>query len=111
MPRWSKEITISSLLQFCLGLFLFLLPWPTIYIIQEKFVNGYKWEYGTIGFYATEIILWLTILVFMIWYWQEKKTRARDLKFTFSKMALSSGRICPERKSAMPSTPKFVGLP
>jgi len=87
MPRWSKEITISSLLQFCLGLFLFLLPWPTIYIIQEKFVNGYKWEYGTIGFYATEILLWVNVVLFIVWFIKKLKMQNEKckIKFSFSK--------------------------
>lgn len=41
--------------------FLFLLPFHTILILNEQFVHGYKWEYGTTGYYGIEILGWIYI--------------------------------------------------
>ena len=51
------KISLINSLRTLLGLLLFLLPWQTIWITQERFLNGAKWQYGTQGFYATEFLL------------------------------------------------------
>lgn len=73
--------------QYFLASFLFLLPWQTIWITQEQFLNGVKWQYGTLGFFATEILLWGSIISFMICFIKEKilKTGSLHANFTFSK--------------------------
>lgn len=38
-------------------LFVFLLPWQTVYLLREIFVAGEKWQYGTIGMYFSVLIL------------------------------------------------------
>lgn len=60
--------SIEKFFQIFLSSLLFLLPWQTIWIVEEKFLNGAKWEWGTIGWYGTEILLWFCILLFIIWY-------------------------------------------
>jgi len=45
--------------------FLFLLPFQIVYIVQDNFLNGAKWQYGTSVFYLTEMILWLAIIFFI----------------------------------------------
>ena len=73
------KFSISNILNILLKVFLFLLPWQTIWIYRESFLGGVKWEYGTLGFYATEILLWIIVVVFMIWY--IKKFRVQSSKF------------------------------
>lgn len=46
-----------------LNVFLFLLPWPTIWIYREIFAGGAKWEFGTLGFYFTEGLLWSMVFL------------------------------------------------
>lgn len=81
--KWCLENIITKLLK----LFLFLLPWQTIWIYSEQFVDGTKWQYATQGFYATEALLWIIIILFMPWYW--RKHRAFELrhkeKFSWTK--------------------------
>ncbi len=45
--------------------FFFALPWQTIWIIREVFFAEEKWQYGTIGLYASDILLfaWICISV------------------------------------------------
>lgn len=43
--------------------FAFLLPWQTILIIQEVYYGSEKWQYGTIGIYASDITLFLWICI------------------------------------------------
>jgi hypothetical protein len=44
--------------------YLFLLPWQTRWIYEPKFLNGAFWEYGSASFFATEVLLWLVILLY-----------------------------------------------
>ncbi|QQR77196.1 MAG: O-antigen ligase family protein [Candidatus Moraniibacteriota bacterium] len=37
--------------------FVFLLPWQTVWIFREVFVDGEKWQYATIGMYVSDIVL------------------------------------------------------
>jgi len=55
-----------------LRLFLFVLPIQTIWIYREQFVHGAKWEYGTLGFYGSEGLLWGAFLLFMIWFFKQR---------------------------------------
>jgi O-antigen ligase len=61
---WQKFKTQS--LEILLLLYVFLLPWSTVFIFSEKFLNGVKWEPTTGVIYATEILLWLIFLAFLI---------------------------------------------
>ncbi|MBI4133732.1 O-antigen ligase family protein, partial [Candidatus Uhrbacteria bacterium] len=45
-----------------LVLFLFLLPWQTRLVVEQVPLAGGPWEYGTLGIYATEVLLWLAVL-------------------------------------------------
>lgn len=51
-------------LEYLIYLFLFLLPWQTRLILRPGVLNDGNWEYGIIGIYGTEILLWLIILFF-----------------------------------------------
>lgn len=57
---------LKTISQKLLLLFLFLLPWQTVYIAREIIIDNVKWEYATIGFYGTEIIFWLSVIFFGI---------------------------------------------
>ena len=82
---YKKEIHLEQILNFLIKAFLFLLPWQTIWIYREVFVNSYKLQWGTLDFYATEILLWLVVFVFLGWFWQKKKAKFKDLKFQISR--------------------------
>ena len=51
--NWSS----NKLLSFGLRCYLVLLPWQTIFIVRTVFIQGSKWEYGTVGLYVSEIFL------------------------------------------------------
>ena len=68
-----KNMSFEKILKFLIGLFLFLLPWQTIWIFREVFVGGIKSEYSTLGLYATEALLWVIILFFICWFWDKRK--------------------------------------
>ncbi|MBU0546471.1 O-antigen ligase family protein [Patescibacteria group bacterium] len=52
--------------KFLILLFLFLLPWQTRWIYGPADLNGAYWEYGTLSLYGTEILMWITILLFSL---------------------------------------------
>ncbi len=42
---------------------LFLLPWQTRFMYSRAYVNGGLWEYGSQSWYATEILVWVIIVL------------------------------------------------
>lgn len=46
-----------------LALFFFVLPWQTRLVYQSASLNGNFWEYGSLTWYGTEMILWLVIVL------------------------------------------------
>lgn len=60
-------IKMSSVRTGLVVLFLFLLPWQTRWIFSEGSLPGVSgvWEYGTLGVYVTEVVLWIALLLSM----------------------------------------------
>ncbi len=81
--------TLEKTIQYLSYFFLFLLPWQTVLIFEERFVNGAKWEYGTVGIYGTEVLGWLVVLLFMGWY----VLRVRGSGFKVTDFRWSKDRI------------------
>lgn len=65
--------------------FLFLLPWQVAWIWQERFLDGAKWQYGTMVIYATEVLLWVIFILQLIVWLKTKK-----FKFSIFKLQRSS---------------------
>jgi O-antigen ligase len=79
-----KKINLQSVLSAGLYTLLFIIPWQTILILHEPFVNGSKWEFGVLGFYATELLLWVCAILFIFWY-RKKWLQVSGLKFKITK--------------------------
>ncbi|MCX6781911.1 MAG: O-antigen ligase family protein [Candidatus Magasanikbacteria bacterium] len=56
-------IKLSKIINFLILAFLFLLPWQTRWIYFSAKLNGLPWEYGTLSYYGTEILLWLIVIL------------------------------------------------
>lgn len=54
---------LSKITNYLILVFLFLLPWQTRWIYGEATLQGRAWEYGTLSFYGTEILLWLIVIL------------------------------------------------
>ncbi len=52
-----------SLTNGLLVLFLFLLPWQTRLVIERVPLADGPWEYGVLGVYATELLVWLLVIM------------------------------------------------
>ena len=63
---------MQKLIKYLLLIFLFLLPWQTRYIWHYGELNGGFWEYGTFSIYATEILLWIILLLFFVQHFLNK---------------------------------------
>lgn len=48
-------------------LFVFLLPWQTRWILKRGEIGGAPFEYGTLAFYATDILFWIVFCLFVVW--------------------------------------------
>lgn len=53
-------------LEYLIYLFLFILPWQTRLILRPGVINGGNWEYGIVGIYGTEILLWMIVLLSLL---------------------------------------------
>ena len=80
----------SKLKKYLLQLFLFLLPIQTVYIVQDGFLNGQKWQYGTIVFYLTEMLLWLAVIFFITDFFVLLKRKEIKVKRAWDKEKLFS---------------------
>jgi O-antigen ligase len=56
---------LNKIIENLFYFFIFLLPIQTSYIVRESFIEGEKWQYGTILFYLTDLIL-IFLFVFII---------------------------------------------
>ncbi len=66
-------VKLEKLIRFGLYAFIFLLPWQTRLIWQDAFLNGFVWEYGRFSLYGTELLLWVTMLLYGVWLLRAKK--------------------------------------
>lgn len=78
-------MNVSSYISRLSNLFLFLLPWQTMFIYYEPVINGAKWQYGTLGFYATELIAWAIVCLFLLQYIGIVKSNAFVIDKKFGK--------------------------
>src|SRR3989344_3796134 len=93
MTNHQTTTKLQSFLQYPLILLLLLLPFPTIWLTEERFLNGVKWEYGTLGIYATEMLLWAVSVLFIIWYWKNWKLEIRNCPPASSREASRAGKF------------------
>jgi len=58
---------LHNLHEYSLYIFIFFLPWHTIYIIREVFYATEKWQYGTIGIYISDItlVIWIILSIYL----------------------------------------------
>ncbi|PIR75981.1 MAG: hypothetical protein COU32_04395 [Candidatus Magasanikbacteria bacterium CG10_big_fil_rev_8_21_14_0_10_42_10] len=88
-----NNMNVEKILRHTTYFFLFLLPWQTVLILQERFLEGAKWEYGTIGFFATEILGWVLVLLFMMWYikkFQNSKFKIQNFRWSKDRLFVLS---------------------
>ena len=55
---------LDKLIEWLFYLFLFLLPWQTRLIIKDGILNGGYWEWGTISFFAIDLVFIMISLFF-----------------------------------------------
>ena len=70
-----RKITLKKLTEYGLYLLVFLLPLQTRWIIRPGELNNGYFEYGTIGLYATDIVLLTVLLLFAINLFKNKKIK------------------------------------
>lgn len=68
---------MDRLIKKLLSWLLFLLPWQTIWMYQEYQINGVKWEYGVLGWYATEAVLWTIVILHIVQSFRRYAARER----------------------------------
>lgn len=61
------EQWLQRSLDALLAALLFLLPWGTVWQYRVPVQSGAVWQYGVLGWYASEVLLWGMLLVFMAW--------------------------------------------
>ena len=71
---------LERLIEGLLYALLFLFPWQTIWIYGERALNGVKWQWGTEGYYATELLLWVVIILSFIWFYPQARAHIAKRK-------------------------------
>ncbi len=51
----------------------FLIPWQTIWIYRHVEVHGHIWQYATLGFYLSELVLWTALALWLFKTYKQKK--------------------------------------
>ncbi len=51
----------------------FLLPWQTVWIVQQRMVGGHVWQYGSILIYLSEVVLWVAMVGWLVVKWRSKE--------------------------------------
>jgi len=54
---------LEKIIEYGIYLFVFLLPWQTRWIWHQGYLVGGKWEYGSFSLYATDIILFILMVL------------------------------------------------
>ncbi|MFA5029739.1 MAG: O-antigen ligase family protein [Patescibacteria group bacterium] len=93
MSLFCKPENLEKPVSYLLLALVFLLPWQTVWIFQERVLNGAKWQYGTGLIFATEILLWLIIF---LWAGLNVKLKIQSLKqkaLNFKFLTLSSAVV------------------
>ncbi len=63
----NKSSKIEKLLGFCVILLLVFMPWQAILITRQVTIGGSLWQYATLGLYATEVLLGIATVLWIIW--------------------------------------------
>jgi len=76
-------------------LFVFLLSWQTVWIFDERFIGGAKWQWGTGQIYGTEVLLWIILLLYLfnIQYSVFNIKKILNIKYLILKHKLKAGLI------------------
>ena len=79
MKNFLQKINAKNTYLFLLYSFLFLLPWHSVYIIKERFLNSYKWQYGSLVFYFSEVVFWFLVIAFI--FFNLQRLKSKKIKF------------------------------
>ncbi len=61
-----KKEKIQKLVEYLFYFFVFLIPWQTRYIYKYLSLGGEIFEYGKLGLYLSELVLWLVIILAIV---------------------------------------------
>lgn len=61
---------INNIINWLVTAFVFLLPWQAVYIFDERSINGFKSQLLTGQIFATELILLLIVILYLIFNFQ-----------------------------------------
>ncbi len=69
---------IKKLFTYVIKLFLLLLPFQTIWVYNDIFLNGVKSQWGVSGWYVTEVLLWVIVVLFIVWRCRHQKFKIQN---------------------------------
>lgn len=68
----------SIVLEYSVYLWVFLIPWQTRKIVEQGYIAGGTWEYGTYSIYAVDILAWFIFFIAAIYgVGQSSKTKMK----------------------------------
>ncbi len=77
VSNFKKIFCLDKLIAYGLYLFAFLLPIQTRWIIKAGVLNNGYWEYGTISLYVTDILLLVSLFIFVVLFIKKRTSDCR----------------------------------
>ena len=79
-----SKISLETIFRVLIRGYLFVLPWQTVWIVRERYLNGYKWQYGATQFFLSEAVAWIVFLLFFWWSGRRVARAVKENKIVFS---------------------------
>ena len=107
---------LQRLLTILLSLYIFLIPWQARWVLHAGTLNGGFWEYGAVSIYASDVLFFVIIL---LWLWSasptiiqflihlisnepKKKTQSpNDNAYTDSALSVSNSKIAESKAQSL----------
>ncbi len=81
-------MSLNKLSEYGFFLFLFLLPFQTVFLLRDPFIDGEKWQYGMIGVYAIDIVLAIMLGLVLVRWLQSIKYKVSGIQYGATEMTL-----------------------
>lgn len=80
--------SLKRIIENLLCIFIFLLPFQTRWIWKEGSLSGGFWEYGSSSIYATEILLWVILLLYFLYV--ARTSHISETKFSLNMRSMTA---------------------
>ena len=81
-------MSLNKISEYLFLTFLSLLPFQTVFLLREPFIDGEKWQYGMIGIYVIDIVLAIMLGLVLVRWLQSIKYKVSGIQCGAAEMTL-----------------------